>query len=317
MPTRSSALRTILDALEQPRTCFVLGAGASAPIVPMAAQLGARVRKRLLSIGIFPTETIPRDIVSDRILSPFQVRYAPFDVDTSLQEELIARHVSPAAVHAAAAAELRPEPPQVAPSQYAVFGLSRHRLSMINFNVDGLADRFCGNHRVVNIHGSSLAPKRRREIGWEGLIDGFQEFPEIPPLRIPGLLLPQPEPAHIRTTTEYGAARVCLRSANRLVLVGYAFGSMDDRQAYDLITNAIRLRRLRTVVLTPAAEDLAARLQVESSTDDVLPFSGYWDKLSLSIMSSIGRPRRKSCNHACLCLDCVNYYYEALLDSWG
>jgi len=92
---------------------------------------------------------------------------------------------------------------------------------------------------------------------------------------------------------------------------------MDDRQAYALITSAIRLRRLRTVVLSPAAQDLAAQLGDVSSMDDVMPFPGYWDKLSLSIMSSIGQPRRKSCNHTRLCLGCVDYHYEALLDSGG
>ena len=67
---RTAPLQTLLSALEQPGSCFILGAGVSAPIVPLAGQLGDLVRKRLLATGSFPASPIPRDVISDRILGP-------------------------------------------------------------------------------------------------------------------------------------------------------------------------------------------------------------------------------------------------------
>jgi hypothetical protein len=280
----------------------------------MGPELGRRVRARLLSVGIFPTEQIPRDIVTNRILGPSR-RYSLSSFDAALQEELISHHLSPAAVHTAAMAELRPEPSLTPPPQYAVFSLSRFRLSLMNFNVDGLADLYCGNHRVINIHGTTLSAERRQELAWDTLIDGLQEFPEIGPMRISGLLLPQPEPIGIGLTLPYGSARRSLRGAARLVLVGYAFGSMDDHVAYALITETIRLRRVEAAVITPSALDLSAQLQEDSKSTAVFAFPGYWHKLSKAIILSPDRPRKKTCDHARLCIDCVEYLHEALLDA--
>jgi hypothetical protein len=315
MTTRRCALRTILDTLEQPNACFVLGAGTSVPIVPIATQLSERVRRRLLSIGIFPTTPVARDSVTERILGPPRSVFDLRSHDQAIEEELVARHVSPAAVHAAFMAEVRPQSSLVLLPQYSVFGLSKFELSLINFNVDGLADEYCSNHLVINMHGTSPSAEHRKNQNWDALIDGLQEFHEIPPLRIGGLLLPQPEPASISLSTEFGIAWASLNSAARLVLVGYSFGGMDDREAYALITRAIRLRKLETVVLSPDPTDLAFRIQDDASWGGVAAFPGYWDKLSAAIISSIGRPRRKSCDHARLCLSCVEYLYEAFLDA--
>lgn len=153
------------------------------------------------------------------------------------------------------------------------------------------------------------------------MIDGLQEFPTLPPPLIPGLLLPQPEPLEIGSTREYSAARRFLWSAKRLSIVGYSFGQifgqMDDRLAYELVTKAIRVRGLDTIVLSPNAVDLRTRLQEDTKMQNVLAFPGYWHRLSEAIMLSPGSPRRKTCDHARHCLDCVEYFYEALLDARG
>lgn len=281
----------------------------------MAAELGQRVRKRLLAVGIFPTSPVARDIVTDRILGPPHPRWKLNSGDRAIEEELVARHLSPAAVQAAAMVLLRPQPSFAPPPQYAVFGLSRFRLSLINFNVDGLADEYCSQHLVIDMHGTGPSAQHRTRHNWDALIDGLQEFPEIPPLQIERLLLPQLEPTHISLSTEFERARTALSKAARLVLVGYSFGAMDDREAYALVTRALRLRRLETAVLSPNPADLVARLQEDASWGGVTGFPGYWDKLSTAIISSIGRPRRKTCDHARLCIDCVEYLYEAFLDA--
>jgi hypothetical protein len=187
MATRTAPLQTLLSALEELGSCFVLGAGVSAPIVPLAAQLGAHVRKRLLAVGSFPASPIPRDVISNRILGPARTSFDPHDDTFVIQEEIIARHLSPAAVRAATVALLRPEVPIYAPPQYRVFGLSRYRHSLINLNNDGLADEYCSQHTVVNVHGTSLSADNRSHRDWDSLIDALQNFSRTHRTRNPRL----------------------------------------------------------------------------------------------------------------------------------
>jgi hypothetical protein len=315
MASRNTPLQTLLSALEEPGSCFVLGAGVSAPIVPLAAQLGAHVQRRLLAIGSFPARPIPRDEISDRILGPVQTSFNPNDDTFTIQEEIIARHLSPAAVRATTVALLRPEVPIYAPPQYQIFGLSKYRHSLINFNNDGLADQYCSHHTVVNIHGTSLSAENRSDLDWDSLIDALQDFPELQGIEIPGLLLPQREPGEIVMTKEYRIAQKFLRAARRVILVGYSFGDMDDWIAYDVITSAIRSQRLTTVVAKPEAYDLALRISDDSASSTVMALPVFWDKLTMAIIASVGEPRYKTCSHMRLCIRCVGYLYNAFLDS--
>lgn len=307
-------MQTLLSAFEEPRSCFVLGAGASAPIVPLAAQLGAHVRKRLLSIG-FPAIPIQRDAISERILGPVQTCFNLNDDATAIQEEIVASHLSPAAVRAATVAVLRPNAPLYAPSQYQVFNLSKYQLSLVNFNNDGFANQYCSSrHVVINVHGTSLSVEDRALVDWERHIDALQHFPNLRGIEIPGLFLPQREPEEIAQTPEYLAMQRLLRGACRLVLVGYSFGDMDDEVAYRLITSAITSRRIETIVVKPDATDLACRISEACKSSKVASLSVYWDKLSSAIIASIGQPRYKTCDHRRLCSKCVNYLYNAFLD---
>jgi|ERR1017187_5882321 hypothetical protein len=314
MVAKTPSLQILLSALEEPGSCFVLGAGVSAPIVPLAAQLGAHVRKRLLAIGSFPANPIPRDVVSNQILGPFQKSFARNADASTIEDELVVGHLSPAAVRAAAVVVLRPEPPLYAPPQYHVFGLSKYRLALVNFNNDGLANQYCSQHAIINVHGTSLSAEDRALVEWERHIDVLQNVSELRGVEIPGLLFPQPEPKEIAITPEYRVAEGFLQAARRLILVGYSFGDMDDGVAYDLVTSTIRSRRIPTVVAKPDAVDLALRISEDSRSSTVVGLSVYWDKLASAIIASIGRPRHKTCYHGRLCSKCVGYLYNAFLD---
>lgn len=202
-----------------------------------------------------------------------------------------------------------------APHQYQVFSIAKYRLSLINFNNDGLADRYCSQHVVVNVHGTSLSVDDRARFDWEGVINTLQEFDALRGIEIPGLLLPQREPIGIALTPAYLVAQRLLRAARRLVLVGYSFGDMDDIVAYGLVTSTIRLRRTVTVVAKPDATDLALRIAEDSGSSTVSGLSVYWDKLASAIIASLAQPRQKSCDHRRLCSRCVAYYYDAFLNA--
>jgi hypothetical protein len=308
------ALETLIRAFEEPGSCFVLGAGASTPIVPLAAELGIHVRKRLLAVGVFPAIPIPRDAIADRILGPPRSSVPANHGESDVQEELIARHLSPAAVRAAAVAILRPEAPICAPAQYQVFELSKYPLSLINFNNDGLANRFCGRHAVINVHGTSLSVEERIKHGWENWIDALQYCGDRGGIEIPGLLLPQREPDEIGNTAQYICAQRSLQAARRLVLLGYSFGDMDDVVAYKLIMSVIKSRRVPTVVAKPNATDLAIQISADSECKMVSALSVYWDKLANAMIASVWQPRYKTCEHTRLCSRCITYFYSAFLD---
>lgn len=314
MPARTSPLQTLLSALEEPGSCFVLGAGASAPIVPLVAQLGAQTRKRLLATGSFPASPIPQDAISERILGPYHASFDQSDSTLAIQEEIIARHISSAAVHAVIVALLRPDVLSCAPPQYQVFSLSRYRHYVLNFNNDGLADQYCGKDIVVNLHGTSLSAEERSFLEWDSLIDELQNFPGLRGIGMRGLLLPQREPADIAMSEEYRIAGKLLLVARRLILVGYSFGEMDDWIAYRMITSAIRARHLPTVVAKPEANDLALRITHDSASSTVVALSVFWDTLTTAIIGSLAKPRYKSCRHARLCSRCIDYLYNAFLD---
>jgi hypothetical protein len=278
----------------------------------MSAEMGPVVKQRILQAGVFPTDPIPRDAISERILGRIRADHAAEDL--GIQEELVARRFSSAAVAAAAVALLRPEVPMNPPVQYQVFSLSKHRLSLINFNNDGLADRYCSQHLVVNVHGTSLSATTRARLNWEQTIDYLQEFPELRGPKIPTLLLPQREPSEIRLTAEYSVMQRHISAAERLIVIGYSFGDMDDHVAYDLVTSTIRASRIPTVIAKPMPTDLIVRISEDAASKTVFGLSAFWDKLASATMASISRPQYKTCNHALLCRRCVAYLYEAFLD---
>lgn len=90
--------------------------------------------------------------------------------------------------------------------------------------------------------------------------------------------------------------------------------NMDDWNAYEVITSAIRSRRLATVVTKPEAYDLALRISDYSASSTVVALPVFWDKLTMAIIASVGEPRYKTCHHMCLCIRCISYLYNAFLD---
>src|SRR6267154_6472599 len=134
------ALQSLLDVLEQPHSGAVLGAGASAGLVPFGKQFNTAVQKRLLACGVYPAQPVARDCVSDRILGSPNMRIPPWDDDVQVEEELLAEHIFPSAAKAAAVVQLAPTGHRRAPPQYRIFNLARYPLGIINYNHDGLAD---------------------------------------------------------------------------------------------------------------------------------------------------------------------------------
>jgi len=285
----------MLDALAKSRSCAMLGAGASWPIVPIVHELRPLVAKRGLATGAFPAVRIPRDAVGATVLPRPRMADRIWTERDDLEEELLHR-LTPGAVQAIAVSFLAPRPYQWAPPQYEVFNHSRYRMAIINYNTDGLADRHLPSHLIVNVHGTGLIQAELEALDWEHCIDSFQEF-DGPPIVIPNLFLPQPEPETLKSSLAYRKVRRMLRGADRLAIVGYSFGDNDDRVGKEAVISALGNRPLPVVVVQPNAYELAGALAEEARHSAVHPLSVYWESFSSAVIASVTRPRWKVCNH--------------------
>jgi hypothetical protein len=137
----------------------------------------------------------------------------------------------------------------------------------------------------------------------------------LPGIDIPGLFLPQPERAALASSPAYTQARELLTRTERLAIVGYSFGEGDDWIAYDHILAPLSQRKIPAVILKPDANDLAGRIAEDARSKSVRWLSMRWDMFACAVLASQTRPRRKSCNDRRLCARCIDYLYNAFVDS--
>jgi len=309
------ALDQLLRMFEEPNALYILGAGASYPLVPMAVKLGELVLDQMLVLGHYSTTPVPLDPATDRLVAQAKQRLHrvnPRDDGWLLRAEL-AERISSGAVQASTVALLHPGKPDRC-AQYEVFQLSTYPATFMNFNNDGLADAFCTKHVVLNMHGTSLNPQLRQDLGWGQLIDTLQMFPALSAPNVPGLLLPQVEPEGIINTAPYVEARRRILHAKRIALIGYSFGGMDDRVAYRLLTRAVARTQAPIIVIGPDVRDLVMRLREDVPRVPVMGLVARWYELAEAIIASSTRRFHKSCDTGRLCGRCVTYAYEAILD---
>jgi hypothetical protein len=256
-----------------------------------------------------------RDIVGTRMLGSRPELMSFWDDRVSFNEALL-WHLSPGAVRAIVTSYLCAAPHWRIPPQYEVFNLAKHPLGLINFNNDGLASRYCQQHRVINVHGMGFSDKDRSQIDMEWWINIHQEYPDLPFTGVPGLFLPQPEVPALAMQLAYSEVDFLLKRCRRVGIVGYSFGAGDDWMAYGRILRALDKRDVSAVVLSLDPRDLVEQMMEQSKNRAVIALPFRWDILAAAIMASPTRARRKTCSHdAGLCARCVMYLYDVFLDS--
>src|SRR5262245_47429630 len=103
------------------------------------AGLGTRVLHRALALGHFPAAPVAPTLVSETIIGPAKRLLRRAEAFNGGFRSEIAEHLSPAAIEALAIEDLNPGTLAYCP-QYSVFRLARHTATLMNFNLDGLAD---------------------------------------------------------------------------------------------------------------------------------------------------------------------------------
>jgi hypothetical protein len=302
-------LREFADAFSEAGTFYILGAGASIPIVPSTAELGKLVLDKFIAFGSYSPSRIEPDLLTSRI-----VRIPPAHVD-ELRFEL-AQRVPPSYVAAAIPYLLSPRL-LGEPAQYSVFNRAARPSVLFSFNNDGLAAAHTRGHLVLEPHGRTLSKRQFERFKWHRLLSILNEHPSIKPPTIPGLVLPVPEPESVLMRREYGLARRLIPIAKSVVLIGYSFGGMDDIHFYRLLTKLVNPSTQNLLVLDPFPDRTVGGLRETLSSDRVKEIPAYWGCLSRAILSPPDCKKSHPLVARNFCTRCVEYRYEQLLDANG
>lgn len=133
--------------MSQPRTFYILGAGASYGLAPTTQEMKAAIKREYEQVGIYPGLARPTPL-HDRVIGRPNFWSADFT-------ELLLQNIQPGALEFLVQKSLYiPLVHIAAPPQYAVFGVVGSPATLFSFNLDGLAYGFCSrNHVVIEPHG--------------------------------------------------------------------------------------------------------------------------------------------------------------------
>jgi hypothetical protein len=274
--------------MSQPRTFYVVGAGASYGLVPMTPQLRKFVEREYDNIGIYPVSSVPRSPLFDRIIGDVR-----FDRDSV--RKLLLYHIAPGTLDLLVQCGLWRSLVGAVPPQYGVFDVVGKPSTIFSFNLDGLASAYRGrSHQVLEPHGS--IDRLWLESPYYGeWLHATSAYDLILPYLTPKLL-PSPEPSAITETAPYVFGRHLFRMCRAIVLIGYSFGrregGFDDAESFEYFVDLLRTHQRPALVVAPSPDELVDLLQQRVHSRSVYAVPVPWEVLSeivLSIADERGR----------------------------
>jgi hypothetical protein len=273
--------------MSQPGTVYVLGAGASAGLVPFTSGTLAFVRQRYVEFGMYAVES-ERSPLTDRVIIAPMID--AWKRGESNADDLLVEKIPLSTLELLAQKTWSPRLRNTPPSQYSLLERVAAPSVFFSFNVDGLARAYLSHqHLVFEPHGT--VNRRLTE---------SSEFDELLFLSLDGgpsftrsVLLPGPEPPRITGTSPYLQARTYLRTAPAVVVIGYSFGRfegrMDDSESFDYLVDDLQKRPCPIVVVDPNADWYASDLEERLGRRCVVSIPLKWDVLS-AVMDTLVRP---------------------------
>lgn len=228
------SLSELLRDVFQPRTCYVLGAGASAPDVPLTSGIWsiALESQGLLSSwpgGPIKSSWLRREVARElgsygnATLEGWKLVAQTSATLNVLLEQRLAR-----------ARRLKLP-------QYEVFSLFPKEGAIVSFNWDGLSDR-CLQRIKIDVHGRSSARLLTRTeleemIEFTQLLDGSDNE-----MLTSKLVFPGHEASVIRGSTGEAVYRL-FKGASSIVIIGHRMGTGDyDEEWQDLLYEATKAK---------------------------------------------------------------------------
>lgn len=309
---QTHSLSTLLWRLRKESALYLFGAGASAPVVPLAPSLLLETASSYVRLGSIPVETAPRTELTERVLAQsygynFSDRQMRPGTDQPPYMEILAR-----LGHGGALAQYMhllaiPRYAEWRIPNYIVLRLFQRSL-LITWNLDGLAkDTCCDWHRVIEAHGGVPAgygsavggewaratQEHRFEVADQGLHPiGLERLDDLN-LQHALLAIQQCAPAFI-------------------LIVGYSFGLFegycDDYLSIATIVNRFRDVPIDVFICDPQPQVLAEMLRAELRSDRIHVFPVYWNVLAWAFIQAIfGK----------IDLNKLHDFHESLLDARG
>ena len=264
------------------RSFYILGAGASAGIIPLTNEQGKKIVNRHLELGVFSVSEVEIDPIAKKLLG--NAYYS----NDQLRQELIQR-IPNGAVKAISYQLMAAKNNMSPPAQYYAFNIAKYKSVIFNFNVDGLANKFCNRHVVLNPHGI-LNSEIMHSDEWDKLIKFFLIYHLDPPI-IHDVLLPEKEPLGITNNNAYNIASKCYPYTEYVVIIGYSFGknksNLDDWESYLYFIELFKNNQKPIVVISPyGADELIYMLSEDLLRKNIYAISAYWNYLASAMLES-------------------------------
>lgn len=277
-------LAHLLWRLQRESGLYLLGAGASAPVVPMAPAMLLATADSFIHLGSFPPELAPPTILTKRI----QAQAAGHDffgrplrpgTDNFLTMEVLGRlgHGGAQAHYMHQLARSRFARRRI--PNYTVLRQFRRSL-LLTWNMDGLAKDTCGNwHHIVEAHGG--VPAQYGSAAGAEWARVTQEYGlDVIDHRLHAIGPESFDDAELRR--KLLAMQLC--NPAFVMIVGYSFGLFDGR-CDDQLALATFIGRFRDLpidvyVCAPHPAELAGLLSEELRSNRVHALPVYWNVLA-------------------------------------
>jgi len=283
---------------------YLLGAGASAGIVPMTHQLKNRIIEDHSKLWGYNFDIITLDEFSQRIIG--EVPNQDFLLNRISTDFVRANTIYQLSKHHWQEIKYCP--------QYDVFNFAKKPSTIFTANLDGLADRLNQQHFVYHFHG--IIPKYYgSEIFYRFMQDYFSEFDSLN-IKMDNALLIEKESTYITFTIPYISARNQHIRSKYFVIIGYSFGKnavgLDDTHTFNYVFKDLYTYN-RTPILIIAPDntyELINQIQDTIKSSEVYALNMYWDCLSKAIIDYNLSFNRQNKSDTYYILDRYHFYED-------
>ena len=282
----NTTIRILLGALADPSSCYVLGAGASYPLVPLTSQIPNLVKQAFSRLaGAFPIS-----ICCDSPL--YKLVHPPHSFDAYTLEDWKWLHSTPATIAVLLEQFITPSL-ESCPPQYWVFRLFPPTASIVSFNWDRLAGYFCPQ-RVINPHGRTAARRRLSEQELREFISWTQDISDTSGkgwltalLILPG----EEEGSHMSKTREIIFEK--WRTCSSLISIGYSLDLTPwgyDKVWQEIFLEAMKENPASIHIISPDAVELVGELSDKLHRSvNVFSWAVRWNLLSRALILAANR----------------------------
>lgn len=310
MITRRS-LRALLWTMCQPRTFYILGAGASYGLIPVTQDMRHIIETDYHSVGAYQIAPALHSHLFERVVG---------NISSGEQDirKVLLTHMSPGALDVIAQHALWRPSNGIIPPQYAVFDVVGSPATLCNFNLDGLASRHCSHrHSVLEMHGR-IDSARFEQSNYRDLLEATVvydiRFPHLTPK-----LLPQPEPENMTLYPQYARAGRLFRRAPAVIVLGYSFSQrsegFDDAHSFEFFVSLLKLQPRPVFVVSPTPHDLAEILRDRLSSHNVFGIPLRWELFSGAVVANIDPVQGLDVRQMNRNFECILRAYDKALDT--